>query len=227
MQLFPIEDAINEYLDNCKTHSVELKNININSYKLMIKRDEQLDTYTSNKNRINIVFSELDNHSDECFVNAANELLEGGGGIDEYVHQLGGNELLDEIKKIPLNQFGCRLLEGEAILTQGYNNKYKKFIHTVAPYYDEFGCMKHNIMNKCFDSIFALVSNYEIESITIPAIGTGFYGFHMLDFTIICLRKVIQYLDKNPKLKKVTLITNSKLQYNFYSVMFNDYIYNI
>lgn len=211
---------------NNSVHSNELKQLNLKSYNQLISIDNQLDMYTRFKNKINIIFDELDSYTDECLVNAANELLLGGGGIDEYVHSLGGDALLEEIKKIQLNDHGCRLMEGEAIFTNGYNNKYKKFIHTVAPYYDNNHNIKPDILEKCFDNIFKIVKNRNIKSITIPAIGTGFYGFYMSTFTHICFKKIIDFLEQNSEIEKITLITHSKLQYNFYYVYYNNYIFN-
>ena len=131
------------------------------------------------------------------------------------------------IKKIPLKNNGTRIEEDEACITDGYNDKYKYFIHTVAPYYDSNNMMKYNIMEKCFNSIFLLVKNHNILSLTIPALGTGFYGFHMYDFTIICFQKIIEYLEKNKDIKKITLITNSKLQYNYFYIIYSKFIHQI
>lgn len=222
--MFSYEDCEKDY--NNRVHSNELKEINLESYKRLISIDNQFDMYTRFKKKINIMYGDLDNYTDECLVNAANELLLGGGGIDEYVHSLGGNALLDEIKKIQLNYYGCRLMEGEAVFTNGYNDRYKKFIHTVAPYYDNNNNIKSDILEKCFDNIFKIVKNKKIKSITIPAIGTGFYGFYMSRFTHICFRKIIDFLEQNTEIEKITLITNSKLQYNFYYVYYNNYIFN-
>lgn len=211
------------YDDSNNTHSEELHKINIDKYLFMINNPiKQINTIY--KNKINILYSDLDNYNDECLVNAANELLEGGGGIDGYVHNLGGKKLMDEIYTIPLNDYNCRLLEGEAIFTNGYNSKYTKFIHTVAPYYDNNNNMKYDIMKKCFDNIFNIVNNKNIKSITIPPIGTGFYGFHMYDFTIICFDKILKNLKLNSKIEKITLLTNSKLQFNYYKFIFDNII---
>jgi hypothetical protein len=192
-------------------------------YNKLISGDNYLDMHTKFKNKINIVYGDLRNFKDECVVNAANELLLGGGGVDGIIHELGGEKLLDEIKKIPLNNYGCRIFEGEAVLTNGYNSLYSKIIHTVAPYYDNNNMMKHSVMEKCFDSIFDIVKKNNIKSLTIVPIGTGFYGFHMYDFTVICMQKICEYLNNN--IEKITLITTSKLQYNYYRIILDDYVH--
>jgi O-acetyl-ADP-ribose deacetylase (regulator of RNase III) len=219
--MFAETDAYQEYLDQSKTHSSELKELNMNDFKKLILHGWNETLKTKHSHKIQILYSDLGDFSDECLVNAANELLLGGGGIDGFVHDLGGQKLLDEIKQIPLNEYDCRLLEGEAVYTNGYNDKYTSFIHTVAPYYDEAGNLKSNVMERCFDSIFDIVREKSIKTITIPAIGTGFYGFYMLDFTRICFKKILQHLELNPQLEKITLITNYKLQYNFYHLALN------
>ena len=149
----------------------------------------------------------------------------GGGGIDGFVHQLGGSELLEEIKAIPLNNLGCSMLEGEAIFSRGYNEKYKKFIHTVPPYYDDNNNMKIDVMKKCFNSIFDIIIKNNIKSVTIPSIGTGFYGFHMLEYTVICFNAISNFLNANPEFDQITLITNSKLQYSYFNIYFNYYLH--
>ena len=214
---------IEEDSNSINTHSKELQEINIKKYLNMLTSTIKPIT-TINKKKINIIFCDLEDHNDECLINAANELLEGGGGIDGYVHNLGGEKLMNEIYSIPLNKYKCRLLEGESIFTNGYNNKYTKFIHTVAPYYDDFDNMKYDIMKKCFDTIFHIINNKDIKSITIPPIGTGFYGFHMYDFTIICFEKILEHLELNSKIEKITLLTNSKLQFNYYKYYFDNVI---
>lgn len=130
--MWSLSEIIDDYNMHTKEHSEELKQINIEQYRDLISNDKQLDTYISGKSRIKILYSDLKDYKDECLVNAANELLMGGGGVDGFVHSLGGENLLNEIKQIPLNEFGCRLMEGEAFYTNGYNEQYEKIIHTVS-----------------------------------------------------------------------------------------------
>lgn len=79
-------------------------------------------------------------------------------------------------------------------------------------------------MRRCFVSIFDVALAQNIKSLTIPPIGTGFYGFHMYEYTIICFRIIAKFLNANPQIEQITLITNSKLQYSYYNVILNDYI---
>lgn len=177
----------NEIIKDLQKHtsmSSELNNINLEKYNLIQQPNSELFSYTKFKNKI--LYGDILNYEDECIVNPANELLLGGGGIDGVIHNLSGELMLNEIKKIPLNSSGVRLMEGEAVITNGYNPLYPKIIHTVTPYYDENNNIKPNVMKNCFDSIFSLVKSKNIKSVTITPIGTGFYGFYYFDFTLIC-----------------------------------------
>jgi O-acetyl-ADP-ribose deacetylase (regulator of RNase III) len=67
------------------------------------------------KAKLRIICKDIEEHTDECLINAANELLLGGGGVDGVVHKLGGEGLIQEVLKIPLNSFGARIMEGQAV----------------------------------------------------------------------------------------------------------------
>jgi O-acetyl-ADP-ribose deacetylase (regulator of RNase III) len=177
------------------------------------------------KQKISIVFDNIENFSCECIVNAANEGLLGGGGIDGTIHNIAGQKLNEFIQSnISADEYGARIYEGNSIITPGFDSNYKKIIHTVAPYYDDNNNMKPNIMKRCFDSIFTIVRTECIEEICITPIGTGFYGFHMLDFTLICFRKIIDELCSNDNIKKVYLITNDELQFMYYDFFMKHYL---
>jgi hypothetical protein len=136
------QEAIEDYLTNHREHPKELKEQNIQAYKDLIEGKYQIKLKLTEgqrellKNKVKVLCKDIMEHSDECLVNAANELLLGGGGVDGVIHKLGGEKLIEEVMKIPLNPQGARIIEGQAVKTEGYNDRYPKFIHTVAPYYD-------------------------------------------------------------------------------------------
>ena len=104
------QEAIEDYLSNHREHPKELKEQNIQAYKDLIEGRYQIKLKLSEgqrellKNKVKITCIDIMDHSDECLVNAANELLLGGGGVDGVVHKLGGEKLIEEVMKIPLNQ---------------------------------------------------------------------------------------------------------------------------
>ena len=125
--------------------------------------------------------------------------------------------MIEEVKKIPLNDQGARIMEGQAVKTEGYNERYPKFIHTVAPYYDfDNNEPKPKVMAQCFDSIFTIVKKDGIKSISIPPIGTGFYGFPYLLYCEISFDRVLHHLVSNPDLTQVTFLTNEPFLSEFF-----------
>jgi hypothetical protein len=70
----------------------------------------------------------------ECIVNAANEGLLGGGGIDQLIHQVAGPELAQFCFKLPVDSQGVRCSVGHSVITPSFLSKYKFIIHTVGPY---------------------------------------------------------------------------------------------
>ncbi|KAL6042350.1 Macro domain-containing protein [Balamuthia mandrillaris] len=118
----------------------------------------------------------------DCVVNAANEGLLGGGGLDEAIHGAAG----------PLLQRECASLRrlclpGEAIITHAYQLPSFFVIHTVAPYLDEQERAQEGLLRKCYRSVLELSKSYPIRSLAIPALGTGFYGFPRDEAAVIAL----------------------------------------
>jgi O-acetyl-ADP-ribose deacetylase (regulator of RNase III) len=222
--MFNNKEVIDDY-NNYHTHSNELKKINLDKFELLKKNKQEMFINETDKNKISIEFNSILNISGECIVNAANEGLLGGGGIDGAIHQACGSELNEYIiENIPADKFGARIYEGDSVITPGFNSKFTWIIHSVAPYYDEYNNLKIEIMEKTIDSIFELVDEYNIKEIILTPIGTGFYGFHMYEFTKILFEKIKDNLEKNKKIDKIRVLTNLKLMYNYFKYYFNNLI---
>eukprot|EP01084_Bolivina_argentea_P026256 48798_1 len=137
----------------------------------------------------------------DCIVNAANEGLLGGGGIDEAIHKAAGPLLQFECANLPL----CN--PGNAVITKGYLLPCSFVIHTVGPYLDKQNKTQPNILKQCYKSILDLCIEFEIKSIAIPSISTGFYGFPKQDAANVAVNYTFQYiLDNNDKLKHLKRI---------------------
>ncbi len=123
----------------------------------------------------------------DCIVNAANQNLHGGGGVDGAIHRVGGKSILDECIKIG----GCAT--GDAVITNAGNLKAKKVIHTVGPVWSGGQHSEAVKLKSCYQKSFELAKKNHIKSIAFPAISTGAFGYPKEDATKIALTEAFQF----------------------------------
>ena len=128
---------------------------------------------------IKVVRGDITSQATDAIVNAANPSLVAGGGICGAIHRVAGPELERECSEVG----GCPT--GEARITGAYNLPCKYVIHAVAPRYRDGRSGESAVLIHCYKSIFALTEKHGIESISIPAIGTGIYGYPTTEATQI------------------------------------------
>lgn len=148
--------------------------------------------------RLRVVQGDITALDVDAIVNAANESLLGGGGVDGAIHDAAGPELLEECRKLG----GCPT--GQARMTGGYRLKARHVIHTVGPVYDGGGYGEAQLLASCYRESLRLASEAGLESIAFPCISTGVFGYPQLEACDIAVAAVVEWLAAHPAPQVVT-----------------------
>lgn len=137
----------------------------------------------------------------DAIVNAANNGLMGGGGVDGAIHRAGGPQILEQCMAIRKRQGGCPT--GEAVITTGGNLKAKFVIHTVGPVWSGNNENEELLLASAYRNSLALAAANLVKSIAFPNISTGVYRFPKKRAAEIAIQEVNTFLSKDEILQHV------------------------
>jgi len=152
------------------------------------------------KGKIGLIQADITTMEVNAIVNAANEFLLGGGGVDGSIHRGAGPELLKECRTLG----GCNT--GQAKITNGYDLKAQFVIHTVGPVWRDGTNGEPQLLASCYSNCLQLAVENQIQTIAFPSISTGVYGYPIMQGSQIALREVRNFLGNNHLIKQVIFV---------------------
>lgn len=161
--------------------------------------------------RLFIVKGDITTFEVDAIVNAANNALLGGGGVDGAIHAAAGPELDEECRKIGF----CPT--GGSVLTSGFNLPAKYIIHTVGPVYDSaYEDEKAAMLRSCYISSLKKAAKHNLRTVAFPSISTGIYRFPIDQAAPIALKAINDFLNANKDIDKVYMVCYDDYTLNKY-----------
>jgi len=156
--------------------------------------------------RIEIVRGDITKLAVDAIVNAANERMLGGGGVDGAIHRAAGPELLEACRAVPEVRPGVRCPTGEARITPGFRLPARFVIHTVGPVWRGGRFGEPERLARCYANSLELAVRNGVKSMAFPAISCGVYGYPIDRAAAVAVEEVARFLAGSGDLEKVLLI---------------------
>lgn len=155
--------------------------------------------------KIAVLLGDITDMEVDAIVNAANNSLLGGGGVDGAIHRAAGPGLLEECRSLG----GCPT--GEARITSGHRLRARFVIHTAGPIWHGGDNGEDELLARCYRSCFELAEQHEVQSIAFPSISTGAYCFPADRASRIAVREMNDFLERNCSAEVTAVCFNQRV----------------
>lgn len=160
--------------------------------------------------RLQVIQGDITQLKVDAIVNAANERLSGGGGVDGAIHHAAGPLLGEACRTIG----GCPT--GQARITPGFELPAKYIIHTVGPVWHGGGHGEPELLASCYRQSLLLAKEHGLKSVAFPAISTGVYGYPSEEAARVAVETVAAFLSDEPGIESVLMVCFDQKTYFAY-----------
>ncbi len=164
---------------------------------------------------IKIVRENITKLNVDAIVNAANNTLLGGGGVDGAIHRAAGSQLLEECRSLN----GCET--GKAKITKGYNLPTKYVIHTVGPVWNGGLHNEKELLKNCYFNSLQIAKEYSCKTIAFSNISTGVYRFPKQLAAEVAIQTVMTFIDKDFFFEEIVFVCFDDENFELYLQMVN------
>jgi O-acetyl-ADP-ribose deacetylase (regulator of RNase III) len=169
------------------------------------------------KAKISLVLGDLTEATVDAIVNAANQSLMGGGGVDGAVHRKGGPTIIDECIQIRKSIWPDGLPTGKAVITSGGNLKAKYIIHTVGPIWQGGSQGEPELLANAYTNSLRLAVANNLKTVAFPSISTGAYGYPVDKASRIALESTKRFLETRDNIDAVVFYLFSERDFRIYN----------